>query len=575
MHRGQRTEYRTECVKLSTFDPKITRFLGLRITAKIVKHFRHSGYTGNDGRSASRDEEVRKRTASDDKLRDQTEQFDQFRREADDRERDLDGLVASLKKDNLALTKRATSAESRGAQDREIAEKRLGETETLRKKMKNSSTTATVEINSLQKQNRHLVSKREEDKNTIAQLKEEVADGVQKLGTVQGKMLTTENHLREVSKIKLKNTSLQSQLNSANNYLKKANSATTKLEHQLREEKQGAQDAEARGRKKAMDENQIKHLAMTVELQAIFDARTQTLHDQVDSVSNSLRNTEAQVVVLKGHNEKLTKNLRKERAQRAQNEEGQEKLPPTPPTADDSGNSGLSLQECDNEECRKKWSENNEKVKTLEEAAESRQFRIIQAQKELLREKQEGETRCNALTVSLQGLQDRIRILNTEADEAKMSHVTTQNELKTAKKANENLKSQNKVNEMRNTEIKSQLELEQLKKVEVPEEKKRVKATRQGKKGKKAAEKAAKELSSGEQMSNLEVTIPLLSPPAVAMISPVDSAKSSDSVKMDDTPPNVSGMSDLSFNLSTTSSDAAGPPPTKRTRRDSDTKGRE
>ena len=532
----------------------------------IVKHFRHFGYTGNDGRNASRDEEVRKRTASDDKLREHAEQFDQFRREANDRERDLEELVTSLKKDNSALTKRATNAESRGAQDREVAEKRLGEIETLRKKMKNSASATTVEINSLQKQNRHLITKREEDKATIARTNEEVAEGVQKLGAVQDKMLTTENHLREISKIKLKNTSLQSQLNSANNYLKKANSATTKLEHQLREEKQAAQDAEARGRKKANDENQTKHLAMTVELQAIFDARAQTLHDQVNSVSNSLHNTEAQVAVLKGHNEKLTKNLRRERAQKAQLEEGHEKLPPTPSTADDSGNSGLSLQECDNEECKKKWNENNEKVKTLEEAAESRQFRILQAQKELLREKQENEARYKTLTTSYQGLQDTIRVLNNEADEAKVNHVATQNELKTAKKTNENLKSQNKSKEMRNAEIKSQLELEKLKNVELPEEKKKVKATRQSKKGKKAAERSAKESGSGEQMSNLEVTIPLPSPPIVAMISPIDS------VKLSDTSPDLTGMSDLSFNLSTTSSDATGPPPSKRTRRDSDAK---
>ena len=535
----------------------------------IVKHFGHSGYTGNDGRNVSRDEEIRKRVVSDDKLRELTEQFDQFRRETDDRERDLEDSMSNLKKENSALAKRATNAESRGTQDREIADKRLGELELLRKKMKNSSTAATVEINSLQKQNRHLVSKREEDKATIAKMNEEVADGVQKLGTVQDKMLTTENHLREVSKIKLKNTSLQSQLNSANNYLKKANSATTKLEHQLREEKQGAQDAEARGRKKAMDENQTRHLSMTVELQAIFDARAQTLHDQIHSVTNSLHNTEAQVAVLKGHNEKLTKNLRKERAQRAQNEEGHEKLPPTPPTADDSGNSGLSVQECENEECKKRWGENNEKVKLLEEAAESRQFRIEQAQKELFREKQEGEQRYNALNESFQGLKSTIRILNTEADEAKRAILGAKNELKTAKKTNENLKSQNKVNELKNGEIKSQLELEKLKNVEIPEERKRVKATRQTKKGKKMAEKVAKESSSGEQMSNLEVTIPLPSPPAVAMISPIDSTK------LSDTSPNVTGMSDLSFNLSTTSSDATGPPPTKRTRRDSDTKSHE
>ena len=356
-------------------------------------------------------------------------------------------------------------------------------------------------------------------------------------------------------------------MNSANNYLKKANSATTKLEHQLREEKQKVIDAETRGWKKAMDENQSKHLAMTAELQAIFDVRAQTLHDQIDSVSNSLRNTEAQVTVLKGHNEKLTKNLRKERAQRTT--EGEEKVPPTPPTADDSGNSGLSLQECENEECKKRWGENNEKVKLLEEAAESRQFRIEQAQKELFREKQEGGQRYNTLNESFQGLQSTIRMLNTEADEAKRVILATKNELKTARKTNENLKSQNKVNELKNGEIKSQLELEKLKNVEIPEEKKRVKATRQTKKGKKAAERAVKEASSGEQKSNLEITIPLPDPPLVAMISPVGSAKLSDTL------PDLTNMSDLSFNLSTTSTDAAEPPPAKRTRCDSDDKANE
>ena len=179
-----------------------SQFLGLRELVKIAKHFRHFGYIGGDGRNASRDEEIRKRTVSDTKLRELTEQFDQFRQDADERERNLNAMMTDLQTENSTLVKKVTNAEARGAQDREVAEKRLGEMDSLRKKMKNSAASTTVEITTLQKQNRHLVSKREADKARISELDDTVANGELSLGTAQNKMLTqSENHLREVNKI--------------------------------------------------------------------------------------------------------------------------------------------------------------------------------------------------------------------------------------------------------------------------------------------------------------------------------------------------------------------------------------